>query len=331
MAHYLDWLYLASTLRKPLFEDGWGDIFQIPAAQASELESIPKIELTPIGPPTPIPNGARWELTFRSPYQHPKFPEESHQVPVRILTPQHDISKTQKMTIMIPASGDEGYGQREPVALKLLELGIGSVMFEGAYYGKRRPSNQRSTCLRTVGDLGHLALATIEDARALAGWLYREGVGRIGFTGVSRGGQMAVIAASVTRIPIAATAMVSSFSASPIYTQGLISKRICWDRLTHPLGAQEALAQALDLSDVRHYPRPVCEESIHLIGARADGYVKPGWVANLHRYLPEANLSWVAGGHVSAYLFEKDTYAQAIERSLASLPGTALRTANSSP
>ena len=57
MAHFLDWVYLASTLNQPLFAEGWGDIFQMKALSPQGLDEIEGISMTSDGPWTAIPNG----------------------------------------------------------------------------------------------------------------------------------------------------------------------------------------------------------------------------------------------------------------------------------
>lgn len=316
MAHFLDWVYLASTLNQPLFAEGWGDIFQMKALSPQSLDEIEEISMTSDEPWTTIPNGYFKHVSFSSPYKHENFPKECSLVPAAIYSPHKNLKKIKKLVILIPASGDEGYTQRTPVARMLLREGISSVMAEGPFYGKRRPEGQTGPCLRTVGDLGHLGLATVAESRSIAAYFRKSGTKSIGYAGISRGGQLAVMAASVTRFELAVTSLVGSFSAAPIFTKGLMSKRVVWDGLPHPRGSQDAMAEALEFSNVYHYPRPVSPKKISIIGANSDGYVEPAWVESLHRYVPDSDICWVPGGHVSAYVFSRRLYARAIAKVL---------------
>jgi len=322
MPHYLDWMYLCSTLNRPLFQDGWGDIFEQNPGQFRPVS--PDQIKVPEFPDLPDLINGSFRKSYRdglfsSPYRHQNFPKECANVPFRVcLARKRPMSLSeQKFTILIPASGDAGYGQRQGVANLLQKSGINVIMAEGPYYGKRKPSWQSKTSLKTVGDLGHLGTATILETQALIAWLYRQEVRKMSVAGISRGGQLAMITAAMTRYPLAVTCAVGSFHAGPIFTEGLMSKRVSWQNLRHPLGSVRAMNYALRFSDVSRYHFAIKDRArVHLIGARSDGYVKPEWVSQLRRHIPESSIEWVDGGHVAAFLFAKNVYVKGIVTTL---------------
>lgn len=312
MAHYLDWIYLASTLKNSLFSEGWGDIFDLNPISPQHLDDIPNLQVTSEGSWEKTPSGYIKNYEFMSPYKHENFPQECQRIPTIVLNPQEKFDDNSKFAILIAASGDEGFYSRLPISKLLLKKGIGSVICEGPFYGLRRPAGQIGSCLRTVGDLGHLGLATLAENRSIAAWLLRQGVNKICYAGISRGGQLAIISASISRFPVAVASVTGAFSAAPILNQGLMSKRICWKSLNHPQGKNIGMEKALEISNVYHYPPPILENRIQLIGANSDGYVEPEWVQKLHEYIPKSKLDWVNGGHVSTYIFQREKYANAI-------------------
>ncbi len=77
--------------------------------------------------------------------------------------------------------------------------GVSALVLEGAYYGSRRPADQRGSKLRRVSELLLLGYATIAEAIHLLHWAQRQGHGPLGALrkwgggGVRAGGQGVVL------------------------------------------------------------------------------------------------------------------------------------------
>ncbi len=319
MVDPLDYILLISTIHNKYFVDGWGEHLSSNPLLRLNFAKINGIHIKLIKKQSDNDNGFYLAGTYGSPYDDPSFPEESREAELLMVSPQPDFDEKSQFCILIPASGDEGFGMRLPIAKRLLPYGITSIVMEGPYYGTRRPAGQRGACIRTVNDMWHLGAATVIEALALVLWLMRQGFRKVNIAGISRGGQLAVIAASLSPSPVAVTSLAGSYSAAPIFTEGLIRHRVAWSSLRHSSDRREELRRALHFSDVRNYPPPVKQKSIHLIGGRCDGYVKPEWVRLLHDHMPQAQLSWYRGGHVASYLFKRDIFCNAIRETLSIL------------
>lgn len=58
------------------------------------------------------------------------------------------------VAVLLPGTGEQGFRRRRQlVAYPLAEAGIASVIFEGPYYGSRRPATMYGSKLRSLSDL----------------------------------------------------------------------------------------------------------------------------------------------------------------------------------
>ncbi len=85
--------------------------------------------------------------------------------------------------------------------------------------------------------------------------------------------------------------------------------------------ARAALAHVLETyTDVTRLPPPAVPSAAIVVGARADAYVARASVAELAAHWPGAEVRWVPGGHVSAYLTQGDAFRSAIRDCLERVP-----------
>lgn len=65
--------------------------------------------------------------------------------------------------------------------------------------------------------------------------------------------------------------------------------------------------------------RPRCTKAAVLVGATEDAYVSPQSVLELAEHWPGSEVRWVKGGHVSAFLLQRNAFRQAISDSISRL------------
>jgi hypothetical protein len=136
------------------------------------------------------------------------------------------------------------------------------------------------------------------------------------------GGHMAAITAALTPFPVACAAMATGASASSIYTRGLMSWCVDYDRLAgapeRRAVAQERLHAFFDAADITNYPPAVCTKAAIILGCTRDGYVLRSETERLHRHWQGSTLRWLHAGHFSALVTGRrplcDCVVDAIEK-----------------
>ncbi len=173
-------------------------------------------------------------------------------------------------SVILAGSHDEGYRIRERVFGSLVERGIDLYFLENPYYGVRRIPGGLAAL--KVSDQALMALGMVLEARALLTCL-RPKYKKLAAAGYSMGGHMAAITAAVTPFPIACAALATGASASSIYTRGLMSWCIDFDRLAEQpaqrCAAQERLHGFFDAADITNYPPPLRVDASVILAARA--------------------------------------------------------------
>jgi hypothetical protein len=200
----LDRLYASQSNRLLFFKDGWGDLPRIREIYRAGSH---------LGPPQHIE--VRWEETlengtvllrrgaFLSPYTDLPLPAESRTSFFELVLPPK-ASRETPICMHFAATGDEGFARRRHAfALPLLRKGIGSLILENPYYGRRRPPGQHKKMLNRFSDLWAMGGAAVEEGRSLMQWLRREGYERLGVCGISMGGSMAARVAVLEEEPVA--------------------------------------------------------------------------------------------------------------------------------
>lgn len=134
---------------------------------------------------------------------------------------------------------------------------------------------------------------------------------------------MAAITAAVTPFPIACAALATGASASSIYTRGLMSWCIDFDRLAeqpaHRSVAQKRLNEFFDAADITNYPRPLRVDSSVILGCTRDGYVLRSETERLHQYWEGSTLRWLNAGHFSALVTSRKTLCDCLAEAIAKL------------
>lgn len=125
----------------------------------------------------------------------PHLPPESHTGYLQLVTPtcwadpaavqaregsdtariQSEMSSIRPMVVLLAGTGEHGFTRRRHcMSYPLARLGIGSVILEIPFYGRRKPVQQVASKLAHLTDLSLQGCAVIEETRALVAWLAKQ-------------------------------------------------------------------------------------------------------------------------------------------------------------
>lgn len=249
-----------------------------------------------------------------------ELPEESKRACVEVVTP---IGKEDPPTVVVlAATNEEGFSRRWRLCAPLFKAGVSAVFLENPMYGARKPRLQNGPFVRTVADQLAMNLATVDECRALAAWLNRQGRSRVCVTGFSQGGMMAAFAAvTTTRFPIGVVPCAAGLSATPIFTKGALATAFDWRTLAKEKGglleAKRAFEHALAPVTLASYPPIARPDLAILVAARHDGFIPLREVVALHRHWKGSELRWVPAGHVTSVVLHVSGHRKAIADVLA--------------
>jgi pimeloyl-ACP methyl ester carboxylesterase len=301
--------------RSRLFAHGWGD-----EAVLAEFSNRARY----LAAPAPVKiewaasyksgSEVRRDGTFRSPLT--ALPDAVKTVHLRAWKREGN----EAACVMLAASRDEGYSIRERVFGPLTGRGIDLYLVENPFYGLRRDGRGPSDI--TVSDHGLMALGMVLEARALLDYL-RARYPKLAVAGYSMGGHMAALTAAVTPLPVACAALATGASASSIYTQGLLSWSVDFDRLGGGAEGQhearERLRELFDTADVTRYRPPLRADAAVVSGCTHDGYVLASETERLHRHWRGCTLRWIKAGHFSALLTQRRALRECVEEAVGKL------------
>lgn len=173
---------------------------------------------------------------FITPFVHylPQLlPPESERAHFQVILPIYQNPKSRPVCIQYAGTGDHYYWRRRRLmALPLLrERGVASVLLENPFYGLRKPKNQLRSSLQQVSDLFVMGACLILESLVIFHWCERQGLGPLVAHGISMGGHMASLGATVWPKPIGLVPCLSWTSASLTFTKGVMTGSIPWDIL----------------------------------------------------------------------------------------------------
>ena len=313
--HWLDHLYGRLARGDGFFSGGWGDL----SAWRSEglLHKL-------LGDPPPIE--IHWtredsskgavirEGWFDSPLAG-ELPTQSKRAAIQCLWPTPDHRGA--VCLHMAATGDEGFARRRrTLAGPLLAHGVGAVILENPYYGVRRPPGQKGVSLHQVRDLFAMGFGSLLEGLCVLRWLDEQGFGPLGVSGVSMGGQMAVTIGSVAPMPLAISPCIASHSATPVFTEGMLSRGCDWEALSAEVGgaqiARSRLRDMLDETDIRLAPSPRAPHAVVQVAARRDAYLPQRCARIIREHCPGSALRWLDTGHVSGFVLHRKAFKAAI-------------------
>jgi hypothetical protein len=245
------------------------------------------------------------------------LPEESKRVVFELMVPGHlESTDRPPVCLMLAATAEEGFARRRFFARPLIERGIAALLMENPFYGKRRPRGQLGPSLRTVADQFAMNTATVEEARAILGWLRRQGYAKVGVTGYSQGGIMAGFAGALCPFPLACVPRAAGNSARPIFTESALAQTFNWRRLAEELNgeaeARRYFSECLEPVRIDRFDPPVAPELAIIVGSRSDGFVPPAETEALHRHWKGSELRWLEAGHLTGAVLKRPPHVRAV-------------------
>ncbi len=294
------------------FEDGWGDLALCDVADPDALlrRRTRPIEVT-LGPAVRAHGGLLHEGSFASPEE--RLPPCARTARLKLLLPERRV---RAVFVHLAAAGDQGFALRLRFAEPLLAHGIGALVLENAYYGERRPKEQRAHQVRCVSDMHLMAAATFLEGRALLRWLRDvRGVERVGVTGFSMGGQLAAMVGAAASFPVAVVPIAPACSPDSVLRDGVLRHVPSWRKLAAEGEDEQAVREALlgraSQFSVTSLPAPVYPEAAIVVGTSQDGFVPPADMRRIAEHWG-AELRWLPAGHVSALLRHQGEMRRAI-------------------
>jgi len=161
-------------------------------------------------------------------------PTESETAHFQVVLPKKWNSDHYKpICLHLAGTGDHGFWKRRQMMAKPLLKGggIASIILENPFYGLRKPKDQVRSSLHNVSDILVMGGCLILESLVLFHWCESNGLGPLGVTGMSMGGHMASLAATNWPKPLVLVPCLSWSSATPVFTQGVMSNSINWQLL----------------------------------------------------------------------------------------------------
>eukprot|EP00743_Colponemidia_sp_Colp-15_P003362 GILK01003635.1.p1 GENE.GILK01003635.1~~GILK01003635.1.p1 ORF type:complete len:463 (-),score=64.09 GILK01003635.1:28-1416(-) len=231
------------------------------------------------------------------------------------------------VSVVTTASGMEGYEWRQAnLSLPLAVLrGVGTVLLENPFYGKRRcptATGVPAGYVNSVADLLTLGMTTMDEVCGLLVWLHAQGFHILGTAGASMGALTSTAAAAMSTIECTNAAFLPAHSVNAIWCfstfRDVINfKVLAKDKdLPHEDDAFDLFDALLDPTDIRTYKPLQYSHTVKLVAAMDDAYVPAASTQLLHEYWVGSEVRWVPGGHVSGFLFYASDFVHAIADSL---------------
>ncbi|KAJ9601013.1 hypothetical protein L9F63_000851, partial [Diploptera punctata] len=180
-------------------------------------------------------------------------PKEAEMAHFQVVLPRKWNSDHYKpICLHLAGTGDHGFWRRRQMMAKplLKEGGIGSLILENPFYGLRKPKDQVRSSLHNVSDIIVMGGCLILESLVLFHWCESNGFGPLGVTGMSMGGHMASLAATNWPKPIVLVPCLSWSTATPVFTQGVMSHSINWELLGSQYFADDVFRE-----EIRKYIR----------------------------------------------------------------------------
>jgi dienelactone hydrolase len=309
--HWLDRLVALRALGPKMFAGGFGDEATLARLAEHELddEPIPALSLSLRRV------GEAFEATFEHPLVGAWLPAPARVAHVHLRLPP----STRGIYVHLASTGDEGWRRRRALVDAAARRGVGALLLENPYYGRRRPDGRRGTDLPTIVEQLAMSLAAVHEARALLRWLAAEHGPRVGITGFSMGGSVAALAASGYAEPLAIVPVATGHAAEPVFCDGALSRFADWRALGGEAG-RARLRGLLAGGDLERRAPPASGSRAVLVAARDDGYVRASSVERLERHWRgrgvDVETRWLHGGHASLMLRGQGVVAEALAHAM---------------
>jgi hypothetical protein len=257
---------------------------------------------------------------FPTPAYTEHLPAESSHAYLHFVRPS--VQGTGPVVVLMPTSSEAGVHRRMPIARALAKQGISSLLLESPYMGRRKPAGQHETTLAHFSDFVVLSAASVEEGRAVLGWLDRQGFDRLCIAGISKGGYLATVAGLRASVRAHVVALVPPHSGVPVLVDGLLGRLCDWDLLQRTSGSTTPVRQQMvdlfEQTSLERLPPPAPPQRVTLICARHDRYVPSYSYEHMARcWQAHATVRWLPGGHVSS-IVERSHLTRAITETIVS-------------
>lgn len=201
-----------------------------------------------------------YDGSFLSPFAHKLadfIPKEVQRAKFQIIIPKDFKPAPHKpVVIHYGGTGDQYYWRRRALVAKplLFEYSMASIILENPFYGYRKPKDQDRSNLLHVKDLFLMGGCLVTETIVLLKWCERLGYGPFILSGLSMGGHMACLGATVWPKPVALVPCLSWTTASPTFTRGVMSSAISWKLLEQQYFSDKCYRHLKDeIKDMNHY------------------------------------------------------------------------------
>nr|CAD7395993.1 unnamed protein product [Timema cristinae] len=177
------------------------------------------------------------------------LPKEAEVAHFQVIIPKKWNSDHYKpICLHLAGTGDHGFWRRRQLMAKPLikEAGIAAIILENPFYGLRKPKDQVRSNLHNVSDIFVMGGCLMLESLVLFHWCERNGYGPLGITGMSMGGHMASLAATNWPKPLVLVPCLSWSTASPVFTEGVMSSSIDWQLLQSQYFADEVFKEEIN-------------------------------------------------------------------------------------
>lgn len=250
--------------------------------------------------------------------------------------------------ILVAGTGDHGYHNRcELMAKPLLAYGITTIILENPFYGPRKPVEQFSSGLLHVNDLFIMGCCVSLECSALLHWLKKKGYGPLGLSGISLGGHMVSLAATIWPERLALIPCLSYTTGSIVWTKGVLANVVRWAELEdhfkkEPWIEQDILKQlertsrwaVMEKSDqpnkmrafmtslmdhythLGNYEKPYDVSTCTFVVAKYDAYVPMENAIPISKIWKGCEVREISCGHVFGFLYSHNLFNVAIADTL---------------
>jgi len=176
------------------------------------------------------------------------LPPQAETAHFQFVLPNNWTSPDRPLCIHMAGTGDHYFWRRRLLIAKplLKQHGIASLIIENPFYGSRRPSQQSRSSLNHVYDLFLMGAGLILESVPIIRWCKTHNYGPFCFHGISMGGHMASLAATVQNFPVALVPCLSWTTASGVFTEGVMSDSINWESLDKLFSSDEFFKKELN-------------------------------------------------------------------------------------
>lgn len=220
-----------------------------------------------------------------------------------------------RQVVLMAATNDHSWVTRLRVAERLVDLGIGSVIVEHAFYGTRR-AHDGPQPVHTVVEFIEMGIAAAVEGIGLTMWLANSGA-VAGVAGFSMGGSNVAVVGALSPGPIAIAALAASHSSSPVFTEGILADSIDWDALGGRDSALPLLRDLLSNLSTLHLLVPPHTATAVFGIARGDGYVPEQYIRPTIDLWTGAEAVYVDPGHAAFHIWGQQVQADLIARAFA--------------